>query len=69
VSGDAAEQAKKFKTLSPGEAARQILDAMERDAYRVTVGRDATFMDRLSRLAPKRAAALIYSQMRELLKK
>lgn len=57
----------KFKTTPPAEAARIILDAMERDAFRVTVGKDATMMDRLSRLMPERAAALIYKQMRTLL--
>lgn len=62
-----AEASSSFKMTQPAEAARIILDAMERDAYRVTVGSDATLMDRLSRLMPKRAAALIYKQMRELL--
>jgi len=57
----------KFKTTPPREAARVIIDAMEKDAYRVTIGKDAAMMDRLSRLMPKRAAALIYKQMRELL--
>ncbi len=62
-----AEAARKHKTLAPAEAARIILDAMERDAYRVTVGKDATMLDRLSRLSPKRAAALIQKNMRSLL--
>lgn len=62
-----AEAAKKHRTLPPAEAARIILDAMERDAYRVTVGRDATMLDRLARLSPRRAAALIQKNMRSLL--
>jgi short-subunit dehydrogenase len=67
--GDAAAaQSSKIKTTPPAEAARIILDAMERDAYRVTVGSDATMMDRLARYMPERAAKIIYSQMRELLK-
>lgn len=57
----------KIKMTSPVEAARVILDAMERDAYRVTVGPDATMMDRLSRLAPKKAAEIIQKQMASLL--
>lgn len=52
---------------SPADAARIILDGMERDAYRVTIGKDATTMDRLARLAPKRAAGLIQRQMKDLL--
>lgn len=55
------------RTTPAPEAARTIVDAMERDAYRVTVGRDATTMDRLSRLAPERAARLIQRQMKNLL--
>lgn len=57
----------KFKMTLPADAARIILDAMERDAYRVCVGKDSKMMDRLSRLMPERAAALIYKQMRSLL--
>jgi short-subunit dehydrogenase len=57
----------KIKMTPPAEAARIIVDAMERDAYRVTVGKDATLMDRLCRLMPERAARIIYKQMRTLL--
>jgi short-subunit dehydrogenase len=72
VSAQTAEEAQasgasKIKMTLPSDAAQIIADAMERDAYRVTVGKDATMMDRLSRLMPERAAALIYKQMRELL--
>ncbi|MBN2248498.1 MAG: SDR family oxidoreductase [Coriobacteriia bacterium] len=59
--------APEFKTTSPQEAARVIIDAMERDAFRATIGKDAALMDRLSRLMPERAAAIIYKQMRSLL--
>lgn len=48
-------------------AARIIIDAMERDAYRVTVGKDATLMDRMSRWMPVRSARMIYKQMKDLL--
>lgn len=67
VSDATAADAPKFKMTLPTDAARIILDGMERDAYRVMVGGDATMMDRLSRLMPKRAAAIIYNQMRTLL--
>jgi short-subunit dehydrogenase len=59
--------APKFKMTLPADAARIIVDAMERDAFRVTVGSDATMLDRLSRLAPKKAAELIAKQMKDLL--
>ncbi|MCX8007915.1 MAG: SDR family oxidoreductase [Coriobacteriia bacterium] len=63
----ASEQAKSFPTTSPQDAAKIILDGMEADAYRVLVGKDATMMDRLTRLSPKKAADIIYKQMRSLL--
>lgn len=56
-----------YKTTEPAVAAQMIIDGMEQNAYRVRIGSDATFMDRFSRLSPKRAAALIYKQMKDLL--
>jgi short-subunit dehydrogenase len=56
-----------FKVMSAEDAARQILDAMEQNKYQATVGSDASLMYFLSRLAPKRAAKLIFSQMKSLL--
>ncbi len=49
------------------EAARIIVDGMEADHFRVLVGGDARFMDMISRLVPKRAATLIYKQMKSIL--
>ena len=56
-----------IKTTPPDVAAKTILDGMEENAYRVMIGSDARFMDRFSRLSPKRAAALIYKNMKGLL--
>ena len=67
VDAETAKAQSKHKTLPAPEAARIILDAMERDAYRVTVGKDATLMDRLSRWMPVRSARMIYRQMKDLL--
>ncbi len=53
--------------VPPGTAARRIVDGMERDRYRVLIGRDARLMDGLYRLDPRRAAAFIYRQMRSIL--
>jgi short-subunit dehydrogenase len=58
----------KFPTLAPSEAARIIIEGMEKDRYRVLVGSDASFMDKLYRLHPKFAAEFIFKKMRELLK-
>lgn len=57
----------KFKPILPGEAARQILRGIEKDQFRVVVGRDARAMDKLYRFNPKYAADLIQRKMRSLL--
>jgi short-subunit dehydrogenase len=62
VGGDRAR-----KILSAEQAARIIVDGMERDRYRVMVGSDARSMDRLYRLTPRRAAGFIANQMKDLL--
>ena len=66
-SGGTKRSARAAKITQPGEAAKIILDGMERDAQRVMVGPDAKMMDRLTRLSPNWAATLIYKQMRRLL--
>ncbi|WP_315094424.1 SDR family oxidoreductase [uncultured Cellulomonas sp.] len=58
MSGATAARLERSLTTAPA-AARIIVDAVERDAYRVTVGKDATFVDLLSRLAPELAARLV----------
>ena len=55
------------KSTSAQDAGRQIIDGMERGAYRVRIGGDARFMDRLSRLAPRAATEFIANQMKQLL--
>ena len=62
---DQAEMAR--RTLAPSKAAEIIIDAIEKKRYRVTVGSDATFLDRFYRLSPERAANFIFKQMQSLL--
>ena len=45
-----------------------ILDGMEKDAYRVLIGRDSKMMDLFYRINPKGATSLIARQMKDLLK-
>ncbi|HET6352236.1 MAG TPA: SDR family oxidoreductase [Coriobacteriia bacterium] len=59
--------APKHKTTSAVEAARVVIEGMESNSYRVLIGGDAKMMDRLCRLMPERAAAIIYNQMKDLL--
>ena len=58
----------KMKTTSPQTAAQTIIDGMEKNKFRVLVGSDAKMMDFLYRLMPEKAANLIFSQMKTLLK-
>lgn len=55
------------KVVSPEDAGRQIIEGFERGDYRVLIGSDAKFMDRFSRLSPKRATLLIADKMKSLL--
>ena len=56
-----------FKQTAAPVAARMMVDAIEKNKPRITVGKDATMMDRISRVNPVFAANLIYKQMKSLL--
>lgn len=67
---EAAAEMKKtssFPTTSPEDAGAQVIEAVEKGPYRVTIGRDAAILDRASRLAPKRATEMIAKKMASLL--
>jgi short-subunit dehydrogenase len=55
------------KTLPSGKAAQQILAGMERNQFRVVVGKDAKFLDWLYRLNPRYATHFIQKKMKSLL--
>jgi NAD(P)-dependent dehydrogenase (short-subunit alcohol dehydrogenase family) len=55
------------KVTSPADAGRQIVEAVEKGTYRVRIGADARLLDRLSRLMPRRATALVADRMKSLL--
>jgi short-subunit dehydrogenase len=61
-----AEQRSRIVTAE--RAAGDILDGMEKDAYRVLIGRDAKLMDVMYRLMPRRAAGFIASKMKDLVR-
>jgi short-subunit dehydrogenase len=61
-------EASSYRTTSPEEAARIIVDGIEDDQLHIYVGRDAVLMSVLSRAAPKRSTHLIYRQMKRLLR-
>lgn len=55
------------KLTTPADAGRQIVEAVEKGSYRVRIGGDARLLDRLSRLMPQRATAMIAKRMKSLL--
>lgn len=61
------ESRKAMKMTTAADAAKIIIDGMEKNKYHVLVGSDAKMMNFLHRLMPERAAAIIFSQMRSLL--
>lgn len=64
--GETAESSS-FKMLAPEKAAQIIVDAVENSRYSVTVGSDASFLDKFYRFNPKGATHFIYRQMKALL--
>lgn len=56
-----------MQLTTPDEAARQIVDGIEKAAYRVVIGKDATALDILSRLTPKRSTELIAKKLKSLI--
>ncbi len=64
---DAMTGGKTPKTTSAVDAARQMIEGIEKGSFRVVIGSDAKFMDRFSRLAPRRATLLIVDKMKGLL--
>lgn len=64
---ESAGDSSKFPMLPAPTAAKIMVDAIEAGKARITVGKDATMMDRLSRLNPVMAANIIYKQMKSLL--
>jgi NAD(P)-dependent dehydrogenase (short-subunit alcohol dehydrogenase family) len=55
----------KGRAMPADMAARQILDGMEQDRYRVIVGKDAWFLDLLYRFNPARATTFVAKQMKK----
>jgi hypothetical protein len=52
---------------SAPDAARQIVEGLEKGSYRVVIGKDARGLDKLSRFSPQRATDMIAKKMASLL--
>ncbi|MFZ0015688.1 MAG: SDR family oxidoreductase [Acidimicrobiia bacterium] len=64
---DAEADADSFTMTSAEDAAKIIVDGMERDDFHIFVGRDSRMMDLAMRVAPRRAAEFITNKMKTLL--
>ena len=64
---EGAAEASTQKTTAADVAARDMVDAIEQNKPRITIGQDARIMDLMSRWNPVRAADVIYKQMANLL--
>jgi short-subunit dehydrogenase len=67
VSADASA-AGKFKMTEASVAAKQMIEAIEKNKARICIGQDSKIMDIMSRINPVWAAGVIYKQMASLLK-
>lgn len=56
-----------YRTTSAEDAAKIILDGIEKDRLHILVGRDALMMNVTNRLAPKRSIHMVSKQMKSLL--
>ncbi len=57
----------KLKPLPAEKAAEIIIDGIDKNKFRILVGKDASFLDFLYRLAPQYATNFIQKKMSELL--
>ncbi len=57
---------KGYKTTTPADAGRQIIEGLEKGKLRVRIGNDAKWLDRLTRLAPRRTIDFIVKQTKKL---
>ncbi|MDO5502379.1 MAG: SDR family NAD(P)-dependent oxidoreductase [Actinomycetia bacterium] len=64
----AQKEGSSFPMTDPKDAGAQVIEAVEKGPYRLMIGRDASMLDRLSRLAPRRATEMLAKRMESLLK-
>jgi short-subunit dehydrogenase len=67
VSADRDADTSKFNPMPPADAAREIIDGMEKDKVRIMVGKDAKFLNLLYRISPGYATRFISRKMKSLL--
>lgn len=60
-------EASQHKMTSSADAAKQMVDAVASNTFRVRIGSDAKLLDRLVRVAPTKAITMIADKMKDLL--
>ncbi|WP_311376954.1 SDR family NAD(P)-dependent oxidoreductase [Actinobaculum massiliense] len=55
-----------YKLTSPQDAAKVILNAIEKEKFRATIGNDAMALDVLSRVSPKKATEMIAKKLADV---
>lgn len=65
--GSDVDAGKGYPMTSAADAATAIIQGVEKGRYRVVIGKDARMLDRLARLAPRRATEMIAKRMSALL--
>lgn len=68
VKSEETENPKGSMILSPEDAAKKIIRAMEKDKFRAMVGKDARMLDIFYRIHPRKAVDFIVKKMGSLLK-
>lgn len=63
------ESNKKIPMTSASDAAKQILNGIRKNKFRVTIGNDAKFLCFLYRISPRRAVRFLARKMASMLKK
>lgn len=65
--GSDVDAGKGYPMTSAADAATAIIQGVEKGRYRVVIGKDARMLDRLARLAPRRATEMVAKRMGALL--
>jgi NAD(P)-dependent dehydrogenase (short-subunit alcohol dehydrogenase family) len=65
--GDVDTSSSSMPSTSPEDAARIMIEGIERDKLHIYVGKDARFMNLAIRVAPRRAIVMVQKQMKKMI--
>lgn len=67
MSAESSAEAPKMKVVSPADAGKAMVDAIESDKKRIYIGQDAKMLGRIAQFSTDTAAKLIYKNLKHLL--